>query len=377
MKYRTLGKQKRKVSVLGFGAMRFPVHNGNDAEIQREPTIQLLHRAIDAGINYIDTAYVYHGGHSEQLVAEALSQGNYRHRTYVATKLPIWNVQKPSDFDQLLDEQLRNLRTEQIDFYLLHCLQRPEWNRLLQLGLLEWCDRVVKSGKVGELGFSFHDSFEMLEEIVHARDWSFCQVQYNLVNEHTQAGTRGVEFLHHQGLDVIVMEPLLGGTLAAPPEPIAKLYAEAGRDPVEIALLWLWEKQGISLLLSGMNTTEQLEQNLRLADMAGEGKLTPSDYELIAAVQQTYEKLSPIPCTKCRYCIPNCPQGVAIPDNFEMYNNAQTFGGSNLVLNHNLYHLLPSAQQASSCIQCGACAKHCPQSLPIPELLEKVVKLFA
>ena len=382
MKYRTFGKQKRLVSVLGFGAMRLPVRNGNDSDIAEEKAIALLRRAVDGGINYIDTAYVYHGGNSERVVADALAEGDYRKRSFVATKLPVWNVEKASDFDRLLDEQLRNLRTEQIDFYLLHCLQKPVWERFLKLGVLEWCDKVEKSGKVGELGFSFHDSFDVLEQIVTARDWSFCQVQYNIMNEHTQGGTQGVEFLRQRGVDVVVMEPLLGGTLATPPEPIALLYRQAGRRPVEMALRWLWEKPGIRLLLSGMNEMDQLEENLKLADLAWDpeqpqaGKLSDADRELIAQVQEAYRKLAPIPCTKCRYCVANCPQGVAIPENLEMYNNSQTFGGNHFVLNRNLYWMLPESQRASACVECGACAAHCPQSLPIPELLKKVVENF-
>ena len=382
MQYRTLGRQKRQVSILGFGAMRFSTRGGNDADVDTKMATSLLHAAIDGGVNYIDTAYVYHGGTSEQIVADALAVADYRDRAIVATKLPVWNVEKTVDFDRLLDEQLKRLRTDRIDFYLLHCLQGPNWADLCQLGLLEWCDRAERSGKIGELGFSFHDRYEVLEEIVSAREWSFCQVQYNIVNEHTQGGTRGVELLRSKGVDVVVMEPLLGGTLATPPAPIAELYKNAGMNPVDLSLRWLWENPAISLLLSGMNSMDQLHQNLAIADRAWDpgtpdvGRLTDAELALIGEVQRMYEELMPIACTKCRYCVPLCPQGVAIPDNLEMYSNAKVFGGNNFSLNRNLYWAIPESQRASSCVQCGECMTHCPQQLPIPELLGQVVELF-
>ena len=300
MQYRTLGKTQARVSVLGFGAMRLP-HRGKDTDVDEAAAVEMIRWAIDQGVNYVDTAYVYHGGNGEGVVGRALD-GGYRDRVYLATKLPIWSVQKREDCDRFFDEQLARLQTDHIDFYLLHCLQKKSWPAMRDLGVLEWAERQQAAGRIRHFGFSFHDSYEALVEIVDAYDWSFCQIQYNFVNEEVQAGTKGLRYAAAKGLGVIVMEPLFGGTLANPPPPVRKIWDAAGPqvNPVDLALRWVWNQPEVSLALSGMSTLEQVRQNIAIAGRAGVGTLTPAELDLLARVRDEYQRLSPIACTQVR-----------------------------------------------------------------------------
>jgi len=351
MQYRKLGKTGKKVSALGFGAMRLPTR-GSDAEIDEPAAVAMLRHAIVAGVNYVDTAYPYHGGNSERLLGKALRDG-YREKVWLATKSPIWKVEKRGDFDRFLDEQLGRLETGRIDFYLLHCLQRRYWPKMQELGVFDWAERARADGRIGEFGFSFHDSYEVFTELVDAYDWSVCQIQYNLVNEDVQAGTRGLKYAAGKGLGVIVMEPLFGGSLANPPQPVWEIYSSSQRThrPADVALRWLWDKPEVSLVLSGMSTMEQVRQNIESARRAGVGWLDEEEAALVRRVQQKYAELSPIPCTKCGYCMP-CPNGVDVPRNFELFNNATVFQGSSLALCRNLYKSFPESQRAGACEGC-------------------------
>lgn len=375
MNTRKLGKTNVTVSALGFGTMRLPI-KGSEAEVDEPLAIEMLRRAIDRGVNYVDTAYPYHAGNSEFVVGKALADG-YREKVHLATKLPTWLVNAPEDFDRFLDEQLSRLRTQHVEFYFLHCLQKHVWLKMRDLGVLDWAQRAQADGRIGRLGFSFHDGFEAFKEIVDAYDWSFCQIQYNYVNEEVQAGTRGLKYAAEKGLGVIVMEPLFGGALANRPDPVRAVWDAVGPEyaPVDLALQWLWNKPEVSLVLSGMSTMEQVEQNLASASRSGVGSLGEHALGLIARVQHEYQQLSAIPCTRCRYCMP-CPQGVDIPVNFELYNNATLFKGSPTALCKNLYMFLPASQRASACVQCGACEARCPQQIAIPEKLQAVQKQF-
>jgi predicted aldo/keto reductase-like oxidoreductase len=375
MQYRTLGKTNTKVSVLGFGAMRLPT-KGNESDVDEAKTVEMIRYAIDRGVNYVDTAYVYHGGASEGVVGKALA-GGYREKVHVATKLPIWSVQKIEDCDRLLDEQLSRFRTDRIDFYLLHCLQKKSWQKMRDLGVLQWAEKAQSAGRIRHVGFSFHDTYDAFVEIVDDYDWSFCQIQYNFVNEDVQAGTKGLEYAAAKGLGVIVMEPLFGGTLASPPRPVWEIWNNDPNKnrPADVALRWLWDKPQVSLVLSGMNSLEQVEQNIDSACRSGVGSLTEHEAGLVARVQQEYAKLSPIPCTNCGYCMP-CPNGVSIPVNFELYNNATVFKGSSIVLCRNLYGFLPEAERASACQECGVCEEKCPQGIGIGKMMGRVREQF-
>ena len=375
MQYRTLGKNKKKVSVLGFGTMRLPTL-GSESEINEPVALEMLRYAIDHGVNYIDSAYVYHGEKSESFVGKALA-GGYRQKVYLATKMPVWLVQKKEDFDRIFNEQLARMQTDKIDFYLLHCLQKDSWPKMLELGALKWAEKMQSDGRIGEFGFSFHDNYDLFTRIVDGYDWSFCQIQYNLVNEDVQAGTRGLKYAAKKGLDVVIMEPLFGGTLANPPPAIREIWDRIGKDcmPVDAALRWLWDKPEINLVLSGMSSMEQTRQNVETASRPEGSWLSEQEREIIPLIQKTYRKLYPVPCTKCRYCMP-CPSGVDIPLNFELYNNTAVFKGNAVKLCRILYTSLPASQKASACKKCGICEEKCPQQIPISKMLEDVNRQF-
>lgn len=373
MQYRKFGKDGKNVSALGFGAMRLPT-KGKESEIDEPATVEMIRYAIDHGVNYVDTAYVYHGGNSEVVVGKALENG-YREKVFLATKLPIFLVEKADDFDRFLDEQLHRLQTAHIDFYLLHCLQAPYWPKMQELGVCDWAERAQTDGRIGQFGFSFHDSFDVFRQIIDAYDWSFCQIQYNLVNEEVQAGTAGLKYAAGKGLPVVVMEPLFGGTLANPPQPVWEIWQENEYRPADVALRWLWDKPEVSLVLSGMTTLEQVKQNIESACRSGVDLLEEEERELVRRVRDKYRELSPIPCTNCGYCMP-CPNGVNIPLNLELYNSVTLFKGNTRTLCRNLYHGLPASERAQACEECGTCEEGCPQHLEIGKLLKSVAEEF-
>ena len=380
MHYRSFGKLDWKSSALGFGCMRFPATDGpqsHGANIDEPEAIRMLRHAIDSGVNYIDTAYPYHAGNSEIVVGKALRDG-YREKVRLATKLPPWMVQAPTDFDRILNEQLVKLQTDHIDFYLLHALGKATWtNIVLGHDLLGQAERALADGRIRHLGFSFHDDFAAFEEIVNGSDlWSFCQIQYNYMDTENQAGTRGLKLAAEKGLAVVVMEPLLGGRLADPPPAICETIARdpGQRKPAQLAFEWLWDQPEVSVVLSGMSTMNQVIENLEFADSACVGKFGESDHALIANIRKLYEARTTIPCTHCGYCMP-CPNEVNIPVNFDIFNFAHTFedqAGARI-----RYQMgLKENQRASACIHCGTCEELCPQHIPIAEWMPKVDALL-
>jgi predicted aldo/keto reductase-like oxidoreductase len=365
MQYRTFGALDWKVSALGFGCMRFPT-NGADGDIDEPEAIRMLRFAIDHGVNYVDTAYGYHGGNSERVVGKALLDG-YRNRVRLATKLPPWRVQSAADFGVLFSEQLQKLQTDHIDFYLLHSLDRGNWHKVRDLGVLAWAEGAIADGRIGHLGFSFHDKFDVFQEIVDAYDrWTFCQIQYNYMDVDEQAGTRGLQYAACKGLGVVVMEPLLGGRLASPPDRITELWraARTSRSPADWALQWLWNQPEVSVVLSGMSTMEQVEQNIASARVSGIDTLMQGDLDLVSQVRATYKELCPIPCTRCGYCMP-CPNGVNIPGNFGLLNNSIMHKAMDEMRRD--YQDLAEGERADACIQCRECEAKCPQHIPISE----------
>ena len=377
MQYRRFGHLDFEVSALGFGCMRLPT-TGKPEQIDEPAAVEMIRWAIDHGVNYIDTAYPYHGGNSERVIGKALD-GGYRDKVALATKMPIWLVEKADDFDRFFDEQCERLRTERIDFYLLHNLQAPTWPKIRDLGAIAWLEKARADGRIGPVGFSFHDRTDVLKEILdYYSGWSLCQIQYNFVNEDVQAGTRGLEYAAGKGLAVVIMEPLFGGTLAAPPEAVQRVWdtAPGSPSPVDMALKWLWNKPEVSVVLSGMGTLQQVKENVASAGASGVGTMTQAELQLIARARDAYGALNPIPCTQCGYCMP-CPNGVAIPDNFQLYNNAVVFKGSSRQLNRNLYNDMPAGKRAEACIQCGECEEKCPQKIAIGEWMPRVHEALA
>lgn len=373
MKYRPFGKLDWQASALGFGCMRLPTLGDDSGAIDETLAVPMLHRAIDAGVNYIDTAWAYHREQSEVFVGKALS-GGYRERVHLATKLPSWLITTRADMDRFLDAQLERLQTDHLDFYLLHTLNARFWQNYKDLNVFDWAERKMAEGKFRYLGFSFHDTYEVFEDILNGYDnWTFCQIQYNYMDINYQAGQKGLHAAADKGLAVIVMEPLRGGRLAKnpPPPAVAEVFARSGRDwtPANWALQWVWNQPEVSLLLSGMSTMEQVEQNLVSADNSNPGSLTREDLAAIDQARQARESLAPVPCTHCEYCLP-CPSGVAIPSVFEFYNTALMYDerqrGQNAYKND-----IPDENKADCCVECGTCETLCPQDIEIIAWLKK------
>ena len=374
MQYRKFGSLDWKVSALGFGCMRLPTADGNpmSGNINEAEAIRMLRYAVDQGVNYIDTAYPYHGGNSEIIVGKALS-GGYRKKVKLATKSPVWFIKESADFDKYLDEQLKKLQTEYIDFYLLHGLGKSTWyDVVLKLDLLKKAESAVKDGRIRHLGFSFHDSFEVFKEIVDGYDkWDFCQIQYNYMDIEHQAGTRGLKYAASKGLAVVVMEPLLGGKLANPPQTVLDIFEgyDNKQSPADWALQWVWNQPEVSLLLSGMSSMEQVKQNIDSASASGSDVLSLEELEMIEKVRAGYLQRTAITCTGCNYCMP-CPNNVEIPRIFKLYNDG--FMHDDVRTSRVGYErFVPENNQADKCIQCKKCEEKCPQKLPIGEWMPK------
>jgi predicted aldo/keto reductase-like oxidoreductase len=377
MQYRTFGKLDWKPSALGFGAMRLPVVDDDPGQIDEPEATRMIRYAIDHGVNYVDTAYGYHRGTSESFLGRVLQDG-YRERVKLATKMPCWLAKAPEDFDRLFDEQLERLGTDHIDFYLLHALNEKNWGNMRELNVFDWAEGVMSDGRIRYLGFSFHDKYEVFQDIIDGYDgWTFCQIQYNYMDEEHQAGTRGLKYAADKGLAVVVMEPIRGGRLSInPPPPILELWNTAPRQrtPADWALQWVWNHPEVSLALSGMSAMEQVEQNVASAGQSGPGTLTDEDLALIGRVRDKYRELVPIPCTQCEYCLP-CPNGVNIPRIFEIYNEAVMYNEYRSA--RMLYSWLKEEERANLCEQCGQCEELCPQGISVAEWLEKAHQLLS
>ena len=372
MQYRIVPKNGDKLSALGFGAMRLPTRMGKIDEARATKQIRF---AIDKGVNYIDTAVPYHSGDSERFLGRALKDG-YREKVRIATKLPPWSVKTREDMDKILDIQLKKLQTDHIDYYLIHSLEAAQWARLKGLGVLEFLEQAKAAGKINNIGFSFHGDRKTFREIIDAFDWTFCQIQYNFLDETVQAGTEGLQYAASKNIAVIVMEPLRGGMLSTKlPKEVETLYRGTGRSAAEWALRWVWDHPEVTVVLSGMNDEYHIAENLRTAETAWPGSLTPSDKKLIEAVASSYRKLMKVGCTGCAYCMP-CPAGVNIPQCFAMYN-AYSMGG-NRIIPRAMYGMsllgamTGQKSDASLCRDCGKCVKACPQKIVIPKELKSV-----
>lgn len=380
MLYRKLGKNGPDVSVLGFGCMRLPIQNatGNVTDIfdpkkpiDEEQATQMVELAISRGINYFDTAYGYHGGQSETFLGKVLK--GQRERVLLATKLPVWLVKEPKDFDRLLDEQLARLDTSYVDFYLLHALGRKMWDCMQELGVTALLDKARADGRIRHVGFSFHDDVRTFKEIVDAYEWEICQIQYNYFDRDFQAGQEGLRYAAAKDMGMVVMEPLRGGRLVEKiPEDVQALWDQASsrRTPAEWALRWVWNHPEVSMTLSGMSNMSQLRENLRIADDARPESLSVEELALVDQVTEIYRSRLKVHCTSCAYCLP-CPHGVNIPMNFSLYNDTFMFKDADLsVMLYN--HFIPAESRASNCNACGACEERCPQHIGIIEELKKV-----
>jgi len=377
MLYRRMESTGDDLSVLGFGCMRLPQKAGR---IDEERATRQIRHAIDQGVNYVDTAYPYHMGTSEPLVGRALSSG-YRDRIRLATKLPPWSTNTREDMDRILGSQLERLRTDHIDYYLLHALDGKSWVEMRDLGAIDFLERAKADGRIVHAGFSFHGDLLAFREIVDAHDWEFCQIQYNILDERLQAGTEGLEYAAAKGLGVIVMEPLRGGLLAGNPPPEVQAVwdeAEARRTPAEWALRWIWNRPDVHVILSGMNDESHIDENMRIASEALPDSLTEAELAAVRRAAETYRSLMRADCTGCRYCLP-CPAGVAIPACLQIYNGKYALRNKRAARNYAMFTgavFGGRPSYASLCQDCGTCIQRCPQDLRIPDLLRDVVREF-
>ncbi len=361
------------LSALGFGCMRFTTING---KIDMEKAEKEILRSIDLGVNYFDTAYIYTG--SEAAIGEIFERNGVRDKIKIATKLPQYLISNRKAIDKYFNEQLSRLRTDHVDYYLMHMLTDIEaWNKLVALGIKDWIDEKKKTGEIGQIGFSFHGNTDMFLKILNAYDWDFCQIQYNYLDETTQAGRKGLEEAEKKGIPVIIMEPLRGGKLVELlPAEAKKLISENSRgySPAEWAFRWLWNQTGVTVVLSGMNSIDMLEENCRVAGSCEAGSFNDEDRELIEKVRNIISEKMKIGCTGCRYCMP-CPKGVDIPSIFRCYNHMYTESKSS---GRKEYFQTVGFQKNPSdaflCVQCGKCESHCPQHLEIRKLLKTADK---
>ncbi len=372
MEYRSMDKLGVKPSMLGFGCMRFP--QKEDGSIDEVESEKMLDKAIEAGVTYIDTAYPYHNGESEPFVGRVLKKYK-RDSFYLATKLPIWKVEIIEDVKATFEEQLNRLQVDYVDFYLLHALSKERWEKILKLGVLDFCKEMKEQGKLKYIGFSFHDSYEVFEEILTSWDWDFCQIQYNYMDTEHQAGDRGYALAEKLGVPMVIMEPIKGGSLAVLPEDIAAMYKEADQEASisSWALRWVGTHSNVKVILSGMSTYSQVLDNLKTFETFK--PLNQEEQALVKKVAATIRSRVKNGCTGCRYCMP-CPFGIDIPKNFAIWNQEAMYGNPAAAKRKYERELAESAR-ADQCRKCGACEKECPQAISIREDLVRVKEDFA
>ncbi|MCR5753512.1 MAG: aldo/keto reductase [Acetatifactor sp.] len=367
MEKRKLEKLGIETSLLGFGCMRFPVTK--EGKIDEAEAEKMLDKAIAAGVNYIDTAYPYHGGDSEPFVGKVLKKYD-RKSFFLATKLPVWLVNTVEDVDRLLNEQLGRLQTDYIDFYLMHAMDKGRWDHMLEIGAVQRLEELKAEGKIKQLGFSFHDEYKVFEEIINYKDWDFCQIQLNYMDTAEGPGLQGYELAEKKGVPLVIMEPIKGGTLASFAEDITGKFKALDPDAsvASFALRWVGSHPNIKVILSGMSTMEQVEDNLRtfgnFKPLNAEEKKTIED--VVALLNSRIQN----GCTGCRYCMP-CPFGVDIPGSFKAWNTYHMYQNYNRV-SWAWEHEIGEEHQPKNCAKCGKCEKECPQHLPIRQDLEKV-----
>jgi predicted aldo/keto reductase-like oxidoreductase len=374
MKTRTNIKNQESLSILGFGAMRLPKIG---KVIDEEASEKMIISAIERGVNYFDTAYVYQNGKSEIVLGKILAKG-YRDRVNIATKMPPFMIRKTADFEKIFNTQLQRLQTDRIDYYLIHMLMDVStWDRLKGLGILEWISEKKKSGQIRNLGFSFHGTQQEFLKIIDAYDWDFTQIQYNFIDEFNQAGKTGLLYAASKGIPVIIMEPLRGGKIVfGLPKEVDKIWKEMTpeRSVVEWALRWVWNHPQVLLLLSGMSTQEQVDDNIRIANIAEANTLTNQELALFDKAREIIREKTKVPCTACGYCMP-CPHGVDIPAVFAAYNdkylNNKGFSAMFTYM-QNTGAMTKHPAYASLCQSCHACEPHCPQSIQISDRMKDV-----
>ena len=369
MKYRTMGKLGIEASAFGLGCMRFNGAASGDSVIDEEKAISLIRRAIDGGVTYLDTAYVYLSRTSEIVLGKALKDG-YREKVTIATKMPSEAVHDRASMEALLSEELGKLQTDHIDFYLMHGINKEKWEYFKSIGAPQFFDDMKKAGKIRYKCFSFHGPYDEFEYILNDYDWDMVQIQYNFMDINNQAGTKGLELAGKKGIPVVIMEGLLGGRLSKAPSNVQALYDAfpVKRSPVEWAFRWLCNHPEVSVVLSGCNEESQIDDNLRIFDTVESGIMSGEELKLMDNVREAYISRTKIGCTGCRYCMP-CPNGVNIPGIFSAWNNASLYD-TDPKNDWNIRQIREKNHGADHCIGCGACEAACPQHLNIIESLQ-------
>lgn len=367
MNYRVNPKNNDKLSILGFGCMRFPK---DEKEVEK----QIIY-AIENGVNYFDTAYIY--PNSEAVLGRVLAKG-YRDKVKIATKMPPYLIRKYEDFDKIFSMELERLQTDYIDYYFMHMLTDVKiWSRLVNLGILKWIEEKKEKGQIINIGFSYHGGKEEFIKLVDAHDWEFCMIQYNYLDENNQAGKSGLEYASDKGLPVMVMEPLRGGKLVTNlPKEVYNVFetAQVERTPAEWAFRWIWNHPEVTVVLSGMNSQEMIAENIRVASQVQANSFTDDELDMFRKVRQILNEKIKVPCTGCSYCMP-CPKGVDIPTCFSCYNDREIEGKLASRMKYIMQTSMKSeAHNASLCVKCGQCEKHCPQNIAIMEELKNVTK---
>ncbi|MBE5877292.1 MAG: aldo/keto reductase [Lachnospiraceae bacterium] len=367
MEYRRMENIDAKVSLLGFGCMRFPTDaNG---KIEETEALKMIDMAYQAGVNYYDTAYPYHGGASEGFVGKALARYP-RESYYLATKLPIWEVKTIEDCQRIFDLQLERLQKEYVDFYLLHALNKERWETIKNLDILKWCEKLRSEGKIRYIGFSFHDDYDVFKEIVTGYSWDFCQIQLNYMDKDTQATTKGVELAESLGIPMVIMEPIKGGSLANLPEDITQMFREADdkASTSSWALRYVGSFHNVKVILSGMSALEHVEDNLKT--FTNFKVLSDTEQQVVENVANTLHSRVQNGCTACKYCMP-CPAGVNIPGSFGVWNEYHVYQNVNDT-KWSWTREIPEEAKPKNCIKCGKCEKVCPQKISIRKDLERV-----
>lgn len=375
MQYRYNPKNNDKISTLAYGCMRFPEKFG---KIDPLPSEKLLQTAYDNGINYFDTAYPYHGGHSESFVGNFFYKTKLREKVKIATKQPVWSVNSYSDMEKIFDTQLDRLKTNYIDYYLLHALNGESWKKVYELGVLDFLTNLKNSGKITNYGFSFHGLYSDFEKIIDSYNWDFCQIQFNYLDINYQAGLKGLEYASSKNMAIMIMEPLRGGALASAPKNIIKTFEETNKSwsPARWSLNWILNFKNVTTMLSGMSKISDILENVEIVNSFK--PLVEAELNTVIKVREEFNRLLEIPCTACNYCMP-CPWGVNIPVCFNLYN-------SNKVFNRKMHSYIMYAQMVngvlgtyaspSLCTACGACEKKCPQNIQIIKNLKLVKNTF-